>query len=347
MSLAHPWWLLLIPLTVGLVLAAWRRRGPAVRWSQAALFDGSDGGWRVRLGWLPTLLRVTVLICLAVALSRPRHGLERRQDVREGVAIQLVMDRSSSMMMDAVLPGGDRPLFDLARSAARTFVSGNGKDLQGRPNDAIGLIGFAGFPDTLCPLTHAHGILDHFLTRLETVLRHTEDGTAIGDAVALASARLVESERRLREQEGQPDFTLASKVVILFTDGNNNRGRSTADAAAYAKARGVRVYVIAYVGKVARERPGFLGRRRQVVPNLVDTKPLETLAQETGGTFYPVKDDADLAAVYRDIDALERTETRTESAMDWQERFTPWALAALVVLLLETTLSCTLLRRTP
>jgi Ca-activated chloride channel family protein len=210
------------------------------------------------------------------------------------------------------------------------------------------MVVFARFADTVCPLTLGHGALARFLESVHIVRVQSEDGTSIGDGLALAAARLKTAEETLA-REGKSDYEIKSKVVILLTDGRHNRGkRRPAEAAKLAKEWGVKVYTIGVGGPddtvVVQD---FFGTRRVPAGSDVDGATLEAIARETGGIFRLARDADALRAVYEEIDELEKSEIESTRFLDYRELFWPFALAGLVLLVVEIVLSCTVFRRIP
>jgi Ca-activated chloride channel family protein len=233
------------------------------------------------------------------------------------------------------------------------FVSGKGGDLPGRPNDLIGMISFARYADTVCPLTLAHGALSQFLENVKLVKRKSEDGTAIGDAVALAAARLRTAEETLARQvkEEKDRFKIKSKIIILLTDGQNNAGeRAPSAAAELAQKWGIKIYAIGVGGAEGLIRQhgilgSFLARLGQ--GSGVDKKTLKDIADKTGGMFRMAEDADSLREIYGEIDKMERSEIESIRYMDYKELFLPFLFAAIAFLVAEIVLSCTVFRKIP
>jgi Ca-activated chloride channel family protein len=231
------------------------------------------------------------------------------------------------------------------------FVTGNKKDLPGRPNDLVGMIAFARYPDTICPLTLAHGALERFLENLRLVQRQSEDGTAIGDALALAAARLKTAEADLARQMKEPEtkYEIKSKVIILLTDGQNNCGkRGPREAAELAAKWGVKIHAIGIGGQesvTTIHTP--LGDYKVPGGPGVDEGMLKAIAQATGGICRLAEDEESLRAVYAEIDKLEKSEIEAVRYLDYRELFSPFALAALGLLALAVALGSTLVRKIP
>lgn len=348
-----PWALVLI-LLIPLVqwLGARRGKRSAVRFSfiGAALQAGQS--WRQLLASLPGLLRWLALVLVVVALARPQMGREQVRDVSKGVAIMMVVDRSSSMAQELTFRGTMQNRLDVVKGVFAEFVKGNQRTLKGRPHDLVGMVAFARYADTVCPLTLGHGALDHFLSTVRLVNRRSEDGTAIGDAVALAAARLRTAEETLARQTGESAdaYHIKSKIIVLLTDGENNCGeRTPEEAAALAAQWGIRVYAIGVAGGEAYtvvsrllgavKMPGFGPR--------VDTGTLRLLAEKTGGRFFEADDARSLESVYAEIDRLERSEIESLRYVDYREIYAPFVAAALALAVLEVLLRCTVFRRLP
>jgi len=240
---------------------------------------------------------------------------------------------------------------DVVKRVFRDFVLGSDK-LRGRPNDLIGMVAFARYADTVCPLTLAHGALDPFLDSVQLVQRREEDGTSIGDALALAAARLQKAEETLREQvreEGRKAYEIKSRVIILLTDGENNAGKRTPlQAAELAADWDIKIYTIGIGGgdAVATIQTPF-GAYKVPTRSRIDEGTLKAVAEATGGIYRRADSAQALEDVYDEIDELERSEIESIRFMDYEERFTGWALAALLVLVAETALRCFVFRRIP
>ncbi len=342
--------LLLVPLL--LALRARRRRRGSIRFSSTGNAGKAGRSRRQRLLWLAPALRIVSLVLLIIALARPQQGRERVHDVSQGVALEMVVDRSGSMQAEMEYEGQRLNRLEVVKLVFEKFVSGDKKGLKGRPNDLIGMIAFARYADTVCPLTLGHGALSHFLEKVQLVKRRSEDGTAIGDALALAAARLRTAEETLAQQlnDSSREYEIKSKAIILLTDGENNRGkRSMQQAAELAAEWGIKIYAIGVGGddavmtvqtplgplKVAGRTGG------------VDKAGLEAIAKTTGGMFRMAQDAESLHSIYKEIDRLEKSEVESVRYMDYREVFLPFALLALGCLGLEVLLACTVFRRIP
>ena len=309
---------------------------------------------RKKLIHLPFILRLIALLFLILALARPLEGMEKIYDISKGVAINVVIDRSSSMNAEMKFEGQTINRLEVAKKVFLEFVKGNERNLEGRPNDLIGLITFARYADTACPLTLAHDALSSFVEPVDLVKRKAEDGTAIGDALALAAARLQQAETTLTQQnqsadDQQSNYEIKSKIIILLTDGEQTAGRRTPkEAAELAKKWGIKIYAIGIGGEDSLLRiPSLFGARVVQRGPGVDRQTLTMLAETTGGLFRMAEDGDSLRAVYEEINALEKSEIESVRFVDYKEKFSIFAFAGLILLALETILRTTWFRRLP
>jgi len=352
MRFEAPWAFLVLLAIPALVYLLRRPAGRAgLRFSSTGHAGQAGRSMRQRLLVLPLALRILALLLLAVALARPQQGKEQVRDVSKGVAIEAVVDRSGSMGTEMAYKGEKLTRLEVVKRVFKEFVDGNKKDLAGRPNDLIGMVAFARYADTVCPLTLAHGALGRFLENVRLVRRRTEDGTAIGDALALGAARLKTAEETLARQAkmGRKSYKIESKVIILLTDGQNNCGkRSPEQAARLAKEWGIKVYAIGVGGgeAVATIRTPFGDYKVPTGPG-VDVQSLRSVAELTGGLCRVAEDADSLRTIYKEIDRLEKSEIESVRYLDYRELFTPFALMGLIVIAAETALSCTAFRRIP
>ncbi|NLF16153.1 MAG: VWA domain-containing protein [Lentisphaerae bacterium] len=353
MRFESPWALLLL-LALPAVFWLSRRRGgrAALRFSSIAAARQAGASWRQRLSGGPDLLRWLAMALLVLALARPQRGREQVRDVSRGVAIMMVVDRSSSMAQELSFRGLMQNRLEVVKQVFAEFVKGNGRGLRGRPHDLVGMVAFARYADTVCPLTLGHGALDHFLGAVRLVNQRSEDGTAIGDAVALAAARLKTAEETLARQTGEAAdaYRISSKVIVLLTDGENNCGdRSPEEAAALAAEWGIRIYAIGVAGGEAFTVVNrLLGAvKLPGVGPQIDTSTLERLASRTGGRFFRADDARGLEAVYEEIDRLERSDLESLRYVDYRESYAGFVALGLALLVLEVALRCTAFRRLP
>lgn len=328
----NPWAFLLLavagPFLIWLA-ARERRRSAALKFPLLGLLRSGPRGL-AGLWWLPHLLRLTALVLATFALARPQVVGARARDLSvEGIDIVVALDVSTSMNAADFRP---KDRISVAKDVLAKFING-------RTNDRIGLVVFAGEAYTQAPLTLDYQVLGELLGSVKTGL--IEDGTAIGNALATSLNRLRESEAK-------------SKVIILITDGDNNAGNiSPMEAAAIAKEFGIRVYTI-MVGKGGLvpfpAGPDFFGQptyREVEIP----TNPalLKSIARESGGSFYNAVDRQTLESGLNDIlDQLEKTKLfQSGGYQNMTEFFQPFLVLACLVLLLEVILSATRLRSFP
>ena len=318
-------WLLAIPLLlVGLYV--WRElseRRPHLRVSTAAPW--LQGG-RSPLGilrHLPMALRTAALCLIVVALARPRSSTEIEKVDSEGIDIVFAMDVSTSMLARDFTP--DR--ISAAKDIAIEFISQ-------RPSDRMGIAVFAGESYTQCPLTTDRATLINLMKEVQTDL--IEDGTAIGNGLATAVARMMDSDA-------------PSRVVLLLTDGVNKSGEVAPQTAAeIAKTYGVRVYTIGVGANGMAPYPVMTpwGVEMQQVQVEIDEDLLKSIAETTGGRYFRATDNTKLAEIYSEINKMEKARTTVDSFPVYMELFGRFGLAALVCLLLELLVGL-LLRRMP
>jgi Ca-activated chloride channel family protein len=262
--------------------------------------------WRQRYHGIPSILMGLGLVCLIAILARPIETIQSFRMQREGIAIQIVVDISSSMSQDADYKDNQKTRMEVAKKVLSSFISGDGEELKGRSNDLVGIITFARYSDVISPLTFSHSALDQMVEDLEPSETPNEDGTAYGDAVALAAARL----SKLDEIRGEEMANVKNRIIVLLTDGENNCGLYLPDqATALAKEWGIRVYAIS------------LGEAVSVITETKDGKkidlkssenPLERMAAYTGGIFRTAHDYESLKGVYAEIDRLEKSQIKEE-----------------------------------
>ena len=342
--------LILIPL---ILFYLSRRKGPgSIRFSSIGHARGAGRSLRQNFALMPLFLRAAAMILLVFALARPQMGREKVKDVTKGVAIQMVVDRSSSMTAEMDYRGIRRNRLEVVKKVFEEFIMGNGEELEGRPNDLVGMVAFARYADTMAPLTLGHGALLRFLDQVKIVTRRSEDGTAIGDALALAAARLRTAEEdlsRFASGSGEKEYEIKSKIIILLTDGQNNYGKRTPEQAAQLAADwGIKVYTIGVGGNdgVSTVKTLF-GNFKVPTGTRVDTRPLQRVAEMTGGIFRMAADDESLREVYAEIDELEKSNIESVRYIDYKEFFVPFVLIALCFVMAEVILSATIFRRIP
>ncbi|SEA39980.1 Ca-activated chloride channel family protein [Xylanibacter ruminicola] len=320
--------LLIIPYIIWYVMYR-KKTEPTLRMSDTFAFRYAPKSWKVKLMPLSMLLRLLVFVMLVMVLARPQTQNSWDSKTVEGIDIMLAMDVSTSMLAEDLRPNR----IEAAKQVASEFIIG-------RPNDNIGLAIFAGESFTQCPMTTDHASLLNLLQNVRTDIAARgliEDGTAIGMGLANAVSRLKDSKAK-------------SKVVILLTDGSNNRGDiSPSTAAEIAKSLGIRVYTIGVgTNKVAPYPMPVAGGVQYVnVPVEIDTKTLSEIASITEGDFYRATNTNELRKIYKEIDQLEKSKLNVKTFSKRYEAYQPFALVAVLALLLEILLRVTIFRRIP
>ena len=328
MHFAYPYLLWLLLLLVPLVgYYIWRtlKGGATIQISSIDGVKGAPRTIRYYLRHAPFVLRTTAFALLVVALARPQDVERLSHTDTEGIDIMLSIDVSGSMLARDFKP--DR--ITAAKEVAGAFIAD-------RYGDRIGLVAFAGEAFTQAPLTTDQGTLQTLLSRIRSGL--IEDGTAIGNGLATAINRLRESEAK-------------SKVVILLTDGVNNRGSITPmTAAEIAKAQGIRVYTIGVGTEGMAPYPAMdmFGQMTFVQQKVeIDEKTLTAIAEMTGGRYFRATDKEKLRAIYDEINRMERSKVEVSEHVTYHELFLNWVLGALALLVAEFLLSTLLLKRIP
>ena len=364
MELYSPYVLLLLLLLPVMAYRMLRKKAAAaVKFPSLADMRTMLVSWRLRLRPLLALARLACLALLIVAMARPRQGTVRSEISTEGVAIEVVVDRSSSMQAEMDHDGQKLNRLEVVKKVFADFIQGGKKGLRGRRSDLVGLITFARYADTKCPLVHSHDILVEFLNQTELVKVRSEDGTAIGDAIALGGARLEKAEEEIQKRNMQlrqaglersdideePGFKIKSKVMILLTDGQNNVGRySPIEAAKLAKEWGIKIYTIGIGSAQAfRSQTSWFGTHMVPVGQELDERLLKAIAESTGGFYALAGDAAALREIVKKIDDLEKTTVKSVQYTQYAERFGPWTKGALLMLALEILGSCTIFRKIP
>lgn len=300
-----------------------------MKMSDTNVYRYASKSLKVRLMWLPDALRVLTFVLVVIILARPQTHTAWGNRTTEGIDIMLAMDVSTSMLAEDLKPNR----IEAAKEVATEFISD-------RPDDNIGLTVFAGEAFTQCPMTTDHTSLLNLLQNVRTDIAARgliADGTAIGMGLANAVSRLRESKTK-------------SKVVILLTDGSNNMGDiSPLTAANIAKSLGIRVYTVAVGTKTVAPYPVHVGGTTQYVNAKadIDTKTLSDIAATADGHFYRATNNKELKQIYKDIDKLEKTRMDVKKFSRRYDMYQPFALAALLSLLLEILLRLTIFRRIP
>jgi len=328
----QPEWLWLLALLPAVMLLR-GRRGPvaAIEFSDVGLARAVARSSRARAGrwlWLFPLLAAALMI---VGLARPQRAHSRTEVTANGIDIVLALDVSGSMQaLDFQVDNRRLNRIEVVKSVVSRFI-------EERPNDRIGIIAFAASPYLVSPLTLDHDWLLQNLERVSTAAAN-DDGTAIGSAIAA-------SVNRLRTTNAK------SKVIVLLTDGMNNTGKISPIAAAEAsKAMGVKIYTIGVGVRGMAPIPvkDEAGHVHMIMDKVdVDEKTLQTVAGDTGGTFYRATDTDSLEKIYEQINRLEKT-AQTVQKFEHVEELYSWALLPCVGILgLGLLLQHTRFRRLP
>lgn len=319
-------WLLVIPalLVLHYIYLELSERHPHLRVSTSVPWMASGRSFMAMLRHVPFILRIFALSMIIVSIARPRSSEEMERIDTEGIDIILAMDVSTSMLARDLTP--DR--INASKDIAIEFIAQ-------RPTDRMGIVVFAGESFTQCPLTTDRATLINLMKDVQTDL--IEDGTAIGNGLATAVARMKDSDAK-------------SRVVILLTDGVNNRGEiSPQMAAEIAKTYGVRVYTIG-VGKEGMAPYPVMtpwGVEVQNVKVEIDEALLAEIAESTGGRYFRATDNTKLAEIYSEINKMEKARTTVDSFPIYKELFGKYALLALLAILLELVFNWFIIRRLP
>lgn len=328
MSFANPEYFYLLFFVLLLVLAyilKISKQEPSIQISTAAAFQGRSQGFRTYLLHVPFLLRMFAMIVLVVVLARPQMHDSMSEANVEGIDIVLALDLSTSMLAEDLKPNR----LEAAKEVATSFV-------VGRRQDKLGLVVFEGESFSQCPLTSNHTVLINLLKELECG-KMSEGGTAIGMGLATAVNRLRDSEAK-------------SKVVILLTDGENNRGQITPEmASTIADSMGVRVYTIGVGAHGTAPVPvqTVFGVQRVNQEVRIDEETLKLIAANTGGKYFRAVNKGALQKIYEEIDQLEKTKITTTEYAKVEEGYLIYALFAIGLILLEIFLRLTVLKRLP
>lgn len=319
-------WLLVLPLLliVHYVYMELKGRNPHLRVSNAIPWKQEKNTVLNIIRHMPFVLRIAALSLIIIAIARPRSSTKLDKVQSEGIDIMLTMDVSTSMLARDFTP--DR--ISAAKDIAIEFIAQ-------RPSDRMGIVVFAGESYTQCPLTTDRATLINLMKEVSTNL--LEDGTAIGNGLATAVARLKDSDAK-------------SRVIILLTDGVNNSGEIAPETAAdIAKTYGIRVYTIGVGANGEAPYPVMTpwGVDIQKVKVEIDEQLLTNIANETGGRYFRATDNTKLAEIYSEIGKMEKTRTTIDSFPVYKELFLGYAVAALICLMLELLLNVFVIRRLP
>lgn len=326
-TFAYPWilyFLIVVPLMAVWYWLKGKNTQPAVNYSSLKIFKELKPTWRERLKYFPAVLRMSGIALLIIALARPQNFQSGENIYTEGIDITMVLDISGSMLAEDLKPNR----LNAAKDVIDEFV-------QARVSDRIGLVVFARDAFTQCPLTVDYAVLRNLLNEIKSGM--IEDGTAIGNAIANGVNRLKESKAK-------------SKVMILLTDGVNNAGEvDPISAAQIAKTFNIRVYTIGVGTRGEAPYPVQtpFGTRYQMVPVEIDEAVLKEIAKLTDGEYFRATDNKKLKEIYETIDKLEKTKVEITSYRNAKELYYSWLGAGVILLLLELSVSRTVLRKLP
>ncbi|MCZ6775347.1 MAG: VWA domain-containing protein [Ignavibacteria bacterium] len=326
-SLANPeflYALVLIPVLVWWYIRRHRASTTDVRFSTLLPFSSIKPTVKERLRHGPFTLRMFVLAFLIIGFARPQTSSQGEEIYTEGIDIAMLLDISGSMLAEDFKPNR----IEAAKEVAQEFI-------DGRTNDRIGLVIFAGQSFTQCPLTLDYRVLKNLLRQVKSGV--VEDGTAIGMAIAQGVNRLRESKAK-------------SKVMILLTDGVNNRGEiDPLTATQIAQTFDIRIYTIGVgtIGQAPYPVQTPFGVRYRNVPVEVDEKTLQKIAEMTNGQYFRATNNRTLKQIYAEIDKLEKTRIEVKAYRSYTELFYNWVGIGLLALMLEFIFSNTLFRKLP
>ena len=315
--------LLLIPYIVWYILKH-KKNNATLQMSDTNIYSDIKKSYKIYLLHAPFILRIIVLSLVILILARPQTTNNWQNSEVEGIDIMLAIDVSTSMLAEDLKPNR----LEAAKDVAAEFISG-------RPNDNIGITLFAGESFTQCPLTVDHTVLLNLFQSINSGI--VEDGTAVGMGIANAVSRLKDSKAK-------------SKVIILLTDGTNNKGDiSPLTAADIAKSFGIRVYTIGVGTNGMAPYPLQVAGTIQYIntPVEIDEKTLTQIAITTNGNYFRATNNSKLKEVYKEIDKLERTKLNVKQYSKRHEEYQWFALIALLFLLLEFYLRNSILKKIP
>lgn len=325
---AHPYFfyaLLAIPLIVWWYVKKHRTRVADLQLSTLEGFKNAPRSFRERAKHVPFIIRMLVLALLVTILARPQSSSSLQDITTEGIDIVLAMDISGSMLAEDFKPNR----IEAAKKVAIDFI-------DRRPTDRIGLVVFAGESFTQCPITTDHSVIKNMFDGIKSGM--LEDGTAIGMGLATSVKRLKDSEAK-------------SKVIILLTDGINNRGSvAPLTAAEIAETFGIRVYTVGIGTKGTAPYPmrnAFGMLQYQQVEVKIDEDLMQEISQMTDGKYFRATDNESLKEVYQEIDQLEKSKIDVVEYRKKKEEFLPFGITALLLLLAELLLRNTILRTIP
>lgn len=315
--------LLLIPYIVWYIMKH-KKNEATLQISDAHVYAHTPKSYKNYLLHAPFVLRIIALILIIIILARPQTTNSWQNSEIQGIDIMLAIDVSTSMLSEDLKPNR----LEAAKDVAAEFING-------RPNDNIGLTMFAGESFTQCPLTVDHAVLLNLIKDVKCGV--IEDGTAIGMGIANAVTRLKDSKAK-------------SKIIILLTDGTNNKGDiSPLTAAEIAKTYGIRIYTIGIGTNGMAPYPYQVGGTVQYVnmPVEIDEKTLTQIAATTDGNYFRATSNSKLKEIYGEIDKLEKTKLNVKQYSKREEEYRWFALAAFFCVLLEVLLRNSILKKIP
>ncbi|MDR1526745.1 MAG: VWA domain-containing protein [Dysgonamonadaceae bacterium] len=327
MIFEHPLYLFLLLLLLPMMgWYIWKQRQAqaSLRLSSSEGFRKAPKTYKIYLRHLPFVLRMLVVALIIIVLARPQTTDKWNTTTTEGIDIVLTVDISTSMLAEDLKPNR----IEAAKDVALSFING-------RPTDNIGLVVFSGESFTQCPLTTDHAVLLNLLKDIRCGM--IEDGTAIGHGLATAVSRLKDSPAK-------------SKVIILLTDGTNNRGEiAPVTAGEIAKAYNIRVYTVGVGTKGTAPYPYQtpFGTQYQNIPVEIDEATLTKIAQISGGLYFRATSTTALKEIYQEIDQLEKTKMNVQEYSKKHEEYRLFAFWAFFLFLLELLLRYTLLKNIP
>ena len=320
---------LLIVLPLLLLAYVWslRRGKGSLRFPDLGLLREIPPAGSLRLRHLPIAMRLLAVALIVVALGRPQAGQVEEEVLSEGIDILVALDTSGSMAAEDFKP---KNRLHVAKETVARFI-------QGRESDRIGLVTFAEKSYTKCPLTLDYAVLQTLLDDVGLAPR-TEDGTAIGMGLATSVNRLRGSRAK-------------SRVIVLLTDGRNNRGAiDPATGAALARALGIKIYTIGVGTKGEAPYPvddAMFGRRYVYLPADIDEETLKQIADATGGLYFRATDAGSLREIFARIDRMEKTQVKVKKYTRFSEVFPAFLIPAALLFLVEIALAQTRLRTVP
>lgn len=315
--------IIIIPMIIWYIIKS-KSSTPTITISSLKSFGNKTGNIRNYLKHLLFILRVLSLFLLIVALARPQSTNSWQNISTEGIDIIMSLDISGSMLAQDFKPNR----LEASKDIASEFINS-------RPNDRMGLVVFSGKSFTQCPLTTDHAVLINLFNGVKFGI--IDDGTAMGEGIATAINRIKDSNAK-------------SKVIILLTDGVNNRGSIAPNTAAeIAKTYGIRIYTIGVgtMGEAPCPMPTAFGTQIQMMKVEIDEPVLKQVAEMTNGKYFRATNNDKLREIYKEIDKLEKTKIAVKEYRKRKEEFLPLLLLAGILLLTEIVLRYTLLKKIP